>query len=107
MRGIGSAILAKGFPVNRDFKSASLQNFLNSVQEFKKIRLLGSAALSLAYVACGRVDAYTEEDIMLWDVAAGIALVMAAGGWAEIKNLRSNKWARHAKCAANAEIFHG
>jgi len=100
------AILTTGFPVNRDFESASIRDFLNSIQEFKKIRLLGSAALSLAYVACGRVDAYTEEDIMLWDVAAGIALVMAAGGWVEIKNSSRKKWARHVRCAANAEIFH-
>jgi myo-inositol-1(or 4)-monophosphatase len=100
------AILATGFPVNRNFESASLQNFLNSIQEFKKIRLLGSAALSLAYVACGRVDAYTEEDIMLWDVAAGVALVRAAGGWSRINNSSRNKWARYVKCAANVEIFH-
>jgi myo-inositol-1(or 4)-monophosphatase len=44
------------------------------------VRCLGSAALSLAYVACGRADAYREDHIALWDVAAGIALVRAAGG---------------------------
>ena len=42
--------------------------------------MLGSAALSLAYVANGRVDAYHERNIMSWDVAAGVALVRAAGG---------------------------
>jgi myo-inositol-1(or 4)-monophosphatase len=42
--------------------------------------LIGSAALSLAYLAAGRVDAYRERDIKIWDVAAGIALVRAAGG---------------------------
>lgn len=77
------AILATGFPVNRDFESASLRSFLDKIIDFKKIRLLGSAALSLAYVATGRVDAYTEEDIMLWDVAAGLALVKAAGGYVD------------------------
>ena len=44
------------------------------------MRLLGSAAISLAYVAAGRADAYFERDIRLWDVAGGIALVRAAGG---------------------------
>lgn len=42
--------------------------------------MIGSAALSLAYVACGRGDAYWEEGIMLWDVAAGLAILNAAGG---------------------------
>jgi len=54
------AVLATGFPVNRDFSSSAIKEFLQQVQQFKKIRLFGSAALSLAYVACGRVDAYTE-----------------------------------------------
>ena len=56
------------------------------MQEYKKVRLLGSAALSLAYVACGRVDAYIEENIMLWDVGAGCAIVKAAGGEIQINN---------------------
>ena len=47
--------------------------------------MLGTAALSLAYVACGRVDAYHEQNIMLWDIAAGCAILQAAGGRFEIK----------------------
>lgn len=81
------AVLATGFPVNRDFSDNSLFDFIADVQNFKKIRLFGSAALSLAYVACGRVDAYREEDIMFWDVAAGIALVEASNGY--VKHLSS------------------
>ncbi|MBN1932356.1 MAG: hypothetical protein JW786_12200 [Desulfobacterales bacterium] len=88
------AILATGFPVNRDFASDSLKAFISHVQVYKKIRLFGSAALSLAYVACGRVDAYLEEDIMLWDVAAGIALVQAAGGQAIRQESSAKKWAQ-------------
>ena len=42
--------------------------------------MIGSAALSLANVAAGHFDIYREEDIWLWDVAAGLALVEAAGG---------------------------
>jgi myo-inositol-1(or 4)-monophosphatase len=41
---------------------------------------MGSAALDLAYVACGRLDAYIEQSVSLWDVAAGQLLVEAAGG---------------------------
>jgi fructose-1,6-bisphosphatase/inositol monophosphatase family enzyme len=37
----------------------------------RKTRMLGSAALAMAYIACGRLDAYVEEQISLWDIAAG------------------------------------
>ena len=72
-----NSILCTGFPVNSDFSNEGLNNFLSQVKEYKKIRLLGSAALSIAYVACGRMDVYLENNIMLWDVAAGIALATA------------------------------
>jgi myo-inositol-1(or 4)-monophosphatase len=49
--------------------------------------MFGSAALSLAYVASGRCDSYWEEKIKLWDVAAGLALVSAAGGVTYISDL--------------------
>ena len=74
------AILATGFPVGRSYKEKDLARFIARVQGYKKVRMLGSAALSLAYIAGGRLDIYCEEDIMLWDVAAGAALVAAAGG---------------------------
>ena len=74
------AVVATGFPSGRDYGDAALLSFCRKVQEFKKVRLLGSAALSLAWLAAGRLDAYTEDDIWYWDVAAGLALVSAAGG---------------------------
>ena len=74
------AVLFTGFPVGTDFSVEALSGFVEQVREYKKIRLIGSAALSLAYVAAGRGDAYFERDIKLWDVAAGIVLVQAAGG---------------------------
>lgn len=77
------AILATGFPVNRDFSSLSLIQFLDNIKSYKKIRLLGSAALSLSYVACGRVDGYWEDDIMFWDIAGGIAIIKSASGYVE------------------------
>ena len=50
------------------------------VHRVRKCRMLGSAALDMAYVACGRLDAYIEQGISLWDIAAGWLLVEAAGG---------------------------
>lgn len=74
------AVLCTGFPVSTDFSDTAIRQFISFVRDYKKIRLLGTAALSLAYVASGRIDAYCERDIKIWDVAAGIAIVEAAGG---------------------------
>ncbi|EAK0493961.1 inositol monophosphatase [Campylobacter lari] len=69
------AVLATGFSSYMSYDKKNLENFILHIQDFKKIRLFGSAALSLAYVACGRVDIYYEKDIAFWDVAAGIAII--------------------------------
>ncbi len=74
------AVMFTGFPAGTDFAPATVTRFVTQVSAFRKIRLLGSAALSLAYVAAGRGDAYFERDIRIWDIAAGLALVRAAGG---------------------------
>ncbi|WP_417454749.1 inositol monophosphatase family protein [Kiloniella sp.] len=75
-----SSALMTGFPVNRDFSAEALSCTALEFGRWKKVRMIGSAALSLAQVACGRADAYHEENIMFWDVAAGLALIEAAGG---------------------------
>jgi myo-inositol-1(or 4)-monophosphatase len=74
------AVLCTGFPVSTDFSETALLKYVKDIRSYRKVRLLGSAALSLAYVASGRADAYHENDIAIWDVAAGIAIVKAAGG---------------------------
>jgi len=73
------SILATGIPVYMSTSEDKLSVLVKNIQIFKKIRMMGSAALSLAYVACGRFDAYYEESIKLWDVAAGLSLVKAVG----------------------------
>jgi fructose-1,6-bisphosphatase/inositol monophosphatase family enzyme len=74
------AVLCTGFPVRSDFSTQGIAAVMEGIQGYKKVRWLGSAALSLAYAACGRVDAYQEEAVALWDVAAGLAIVQASGG---------------------------
>lgn len=83
-----SASLATGFPSARDYSDASLAVSIRKVQQFKKIRMIGAAALSIAHVANGALDAYFEEDIWIWDVAAGLALVKAAGGNFSISEIK-------------------
>ncbi len=101
------AILATGFPVKGDFGSKSLEAFVGRARGFKKVRMLGSAALMMAYVACGRVDAYAEDGVMFWDVAAGVALVRAAGGWVEMTDSERVKWGKRVRCSAHADIWAG
>lgn len=100
---LGKASLATGFPVYRDYSDKALTRFTDSVKYFKKIRMFGTAATSIAYVASGKVDAYIEEDIMLWDVAAGVALVLAAGGAVQLEQ-GSEKWTRKTMCFANEQL---
>lgn len=84
-------VLCTGFPSWRNYGNESLKIFINKIQDWKKIRAIGSAALSLTWVARGWVEAYMEEDIRIWDVAAGLALVEAAGGEVFVKeNKRTN-----------------
>lgn len=97
VREKGEAIIMTGFPSHTDFSTESLKKYISMAQAFKKIRLLGSAALSLAYVASGRADAYYEKDIKIWDVAAGLALVKSAGG-----NYTNTKIDKEGKCTVYA-----
>ncbi len=99
----GRAVLVTGFPVQSDFSTASLMKFAEEIQQFKKIRLLGSAALSLSYVACGRADIYQENRIMFWDVAAGCALVKSAGGSVSVYAPDSDT-AHRVVCATNGKL---
>lgn len=88
---VADAVLATGFPVRRNYTDASLHGFVRQVQNFKKVRMLGAAAVMGAFVAAGRVDAYREEQIMWWDIAASSAIVKAAGGKVDIRMLADNQ----------------
>jgi myo-inositol-1(or 4)-monophosphatase len=77
---LAEAIVSVGVAKSIDSINGSLPLFETMVRSAKKCRMMGSASLDIAYVACGRLDAYIEGAISLWDVAAGILLVEAAGG---------------------------
>jgi myo-inositol-1(or 4)-monophosphatase len=64
--------------VTRD--SEEVERFLDVLVECQALRRLGSAALNLAYLAAGRLDAYWGTNVKVWDVAAGLLLVREAGG---------------------------
>jgi myo-inositol-1(or 4)-monophosphatase len=77
---LSDAVVTVGFSKSRAALEASFDRFKRISVEVRKTRMLGSAALALAYIACGRLDAYIEEQISEWDVAAGKMLLEAAGG---------------------------
>jgi len=77
---IPESILSVGFSKSKTTIDSGLPLFMDMVYRARKCRLMGSAALDLAYVASGRLDAYVEQSVSLWDVAAGVLLVEAAGG---------------------------
>lgn len=74
------AVMSIGFAKSKTTIAAGLPLVEKFVGRVRKVRLMGSAALDLAYVACGRLDAYIESSVSLWDVAAGKLLVESAGG---------------------------
>ena len=69
-----------GFAKNLETLNATLPYFNKLVYRIRKIRMMGAAALGLAYVATGRFDAYIEQGISLWDIAAGGLIIECAGG---------------------------
>jgi myo-inositol-1(or 4)-monophosphatase len=78
-------ILSIGFAKTRENLEATLPYFIDLTHRVRKLRIMGSAALALVYVATGRFDAYIERGIHLWDIAAGGLIVECAGGefWQE------------------------
>ena len=91
--------LAKtGETINKNFPL--LQQMIHRV---RKCRVLGSAALDMAYVACGRLDAYIETGISLWDIAAGWLLVENAGGTVDLRP-RENMKDKYSIVASNSLI---
>jgi myo-inositol-1(or 4)-monophosphatase len=75
------ALLATGFPYDRHLKADNNHREYTALNlTTQGVRRGGSAALDLAYVACGRFDAYWEQGLAPWDVAAGSLLVAGAGG---------------------------
>ena len=78
---ISSSLLATGFPY---YDFSKQQQYINLFTELMKschgLRRMGSAAVDLAYTACGRFEAFYEYNLNSWDIAAGVVIVKQAGG---------------------------
>jgi myo-inositol-1(or 4)-monophosphatase len=98
---IEESVIAMGFSKSQDNLNKTLPHLLRLSRRAKKMRILGSAALELAYVACGRLDVYVERTINLWDIAAGELMVECSGGECWLKALPDG---RFRMCADNGRL---
>ncbi len=78
---VSESLLVTGFPYEMEHnRKALIQRFSNCLAAARGIRRLGSAALDLCFVACGRFDGFWEENLNPWDTAAGMLIAREAGG---------------------------
>jgi myo-inositol-1(or 4)-monophosphatase len=100
---LAEAVISVGLSKTSATIDAGLPLLQQMIHRVRKCRLLGSAALDMAYVACGRLDAYIEQGISLWDIAAGWILVETAGGIVEMRP-RSDMKDKYSIVASNGVL---
>lgn len=78
---LSESVLCSGFPSRFEINdNQKLNDYTYFMSQFGKVRMLGAASISLTYIARGFAEYYLEDNIMIWDVAAGLAIVEGAGG---------------------------
>ena len=81
---IEDALIVTGGPkVVSRIKNKIFSEYINVSNNVSNVRKLGSAALDVAYVACGRFDGYWQRELNYWDIAAGIIILKEAGGFVD------------------------
>jgi myo-inositol-1(or 4)-monophosphatase len=100
---MAEAVVTVGFSKTKESLDAGFLRYQKIAYEVRKTRMLGSAALAMAYIACGRLDAYVEEQISLWDIAAGQMLIESAGGKVLLRPGKGKQGTMFI-CASNAQI---
>jgi len=83
-RGIKDALIVTGGPKGTSkIKNKIFSEYINVSNNVANVRKFGSAALDMAYVACGRFDGYWQRELNYWDIAAGIVILKEAGGFVD------------------------
>ncbi|MDH5393032.1 MAG: inositol monophosphatase [Gammaproteobacteria bacterium] len=104
---LSGALLGTGFPYkDQRYLDAYLNMFKTFFPETAGIRRAGSAALDLAYVACGRLDGFWEIGLQSWDIAAGALLVREAGGIITDFSANENYLDNGNVIAGNPKVFN-
>ncbi len=84
-KDLKDCVFVIGFAKSQETISRGLKLYEFYAPKLKKLRMMGSAALDIAYVASGRIDAYMESTIQIWDVAAGNLILQRAGGRVDLE----------------------
>ncbi len=100
---LAEAVISIGLAKTGETINTNFPLLQHMIHRVRKCRVLGSAALDMAYVACGRFDAYIETGISLWDIAAGWLLVENAGGTVDLRP-RENMKDKYSIVASNGLI---
>ncbi|MCD9016988.1 inositol monophosphatase family protein [Parachryseolinea silvisoli] len=104
---LSDSLLATGFPYyHSEKKDAYLDIIRDFLEKSHGIRRLGSAAIDLAYVACGRIEGFFEYNLNPWDVVAGAFIVQQAGGRVSDFSGGNNFVFGRELCAANGHIHN-
>ena len=101
------SLLVTGFPYgSKDNYDHCIDHFVNFIKLGLPIRRLGSAAIDICYVACGRFEGFWEVNLNAWDVAAGYLILLEAGG--KVTNFEGGKYSVYDKqiLASNSRKVH-
>ena len=79
-----------GIPAKSLYSDDEFKLMIKLFQKWKKVRMIGSAAIANLYVAKGKADCYEEKGTFIWDVAAGAVIVHEAGGFASLSEFKSD-----------------
>lgn len=103
---LGDSLIVTGFPYDFKRKDDFARHLTNFLLNSRGVRRDGSAAIDMAYVACGRFDGFWEEGLNAWDMAAGKLLIEEAGGWVTDYSGNAFNIYRPPVCASNGKIHN-
>ena len=104
---IRDALIVTGGPKGASkIKDKIFSEYINVSNNVSNVRKFGSAALDIAYVACGRFDGYWQRELNYWDIAAGIIILKEAGGFLDFFEEDKNFPLKKNILASNS-LIHG
>ena len=101
-----SLVVTGGPKSSSKIKDKIFSEFITISKNASHVRKFGSAALDIAYVACGRFDGYWQREINYWDIAAGIVILKEAGGFVDFFEIDAKSPLKKNILASNANIHN-
>jgi myo-inositol-1(or 4)-monophosphatase len=104
---IKDALIVTGGPKGASkIKEKIFSEYINVSKNVSNVRKFGSAALDIAYVACGRFDGYWQRELNYWDIAAGIIILKEAGGFVDFFEQDTSSPLKKNILASNSNIHN-